>query len=234
MTENRLRWYGHIMRRDEDDIVKIALNLPEQKRGRGRPLLTWWSNIERDLKKAQLPKLTTQDRPTCRRSIPKNRSCSEAGIQLHWCACVKWKNVTDPTMIQRTAHAFVDFINSLTETQRSKCVPRTLKSIEWVMSQRPNSKMLSFVSAKDADGYVGKFGAQLQIAKENYQLKVIVGPGHGIYEASMTYLKNEDRFVINSRDISRTNAYGEEPSCISATNPHLNMYCYCKDYVPSD
>nr|XP_049707709.1 uncharacterized protein LOC110377992 isoform X2 [Helicoverpa armigera] len=166
--------------------------------------------------------------------IPKNRSCSEAGIQLHWCACVKWKNVTDPTMIQRTAHAFVEFINSLTESQRSKCVPRTLKSIEWVMSQRPNSKMLSFVSAKDADGYVGKFGAQLQIAKENYQLKVIVGPGHGIYEASMTYLKNEDRFVINSRDISRTNAYGEEPSCISATNPHLNMYCYCKDYVPSD
>uniref|UniRef100_A0A2A4KAG4 Uncharacterized protein n=1 Tax=Heliothis virescens TaxID=7102 RepID=A0A2A4KAG4_HELVI len=166
--------------------------------------------------------------------IPKNRSCSEAGIEPHWCACVNWKNVTDANMIQRTADAFMDYINSLTQPQRYNCVPRTLKEVEWVMSQRPNSKMLSFVAAKDADGYVGKFGAQLPIAKENYQLKVIVGPGHGIYEASMTYFKNEDRFVIHSRDISRTNAYGEEPSCISATNPHLNMYCYCKNYTPRD
>ncbi|XP_037869228.1 uncharacterized protein LOC119628996 [Bombyx mori] len=69
MTENRLRCYGHIMRRDEDDVVKVALGLPEQKKGRGRPPSTWWSNIERDLKKAQLPKLTTQDRSAWRRRV---------------------------------------------------------------------------------------------------------------------------------------------------------------------
>lgn len=69
ITENRLRWYGHIKRRNEDHVVQIALNLPEQKRGRGRPPMTWWSNIERDLKQAQLPGPTTQDRTTWRRNV---------------------------------------------------------------------------------------------------------------------------------------------------------------------
>ncbi|KAJ8708120.1 hypothetical protein PYW08_010486 [Mythimna loreyi] len=164
--------------------------------------------------------------------IPKNRSCSEAGIEPHWCACVNWKNVTDKDMIRKTADAFINYLNELTASQRSKCLPRTLTEIQWVMSQRPNSKMLSFVSNKDHDGYLGKFGANTKITKENYQLKVVVGPGHGIYEASMAYVKDDDKFIISTRDISRTNAYGNEPSCISATHPHLNPYCYCSDYVP--
>ncbi|KAJ8705954.1 hypothetical protein PYW07_010731 [Mythimna separata] len=179
------------------------------------------------IKGADFPRAMTLLEP-----IPKNRSCSEAGIEPHWCACVNWKNVTDTEMIHKTVDAFITYLNELTSSQRSKCWPRTLTEVQWVMSQRPNSKMLSFVSNKDSDGYLGKFGAHTKIAKENYQLKVAVGPGRGIYEASMTYLKKEDRFVINTRDISRTNAYGNEPSCISATHPHLNPYCYCSDYVP--
>ncbi|XP_022828453.1 uncharacterized protein LOC111357890 isoform X2 [Spodoptera litura] len=160
--------------------------------------------------------------------IPKNRSCSEAGIQPHWCACVNWKNVTDSSMIQRTAEAFVNYINQLTEPQRSLCVPRTLKEIKWVMVQALNKGVLSFVSAKDIDGYLGKFGKAIRVSKQTYQVQVAVGPGYGVYEASMTYLVNEDKFIMDSRDISRTNVYGDEPKCISATHPHLNMYCYCK------
>ncbi|KAH9634994.1 hypothetical protein HF086_004767, partial [Spodoptera exigua] len=102
--------------------------------------------------------------------IPKNRSCSEAGIQPHWCACVNWKNVTDSTMIQRTAEAFVNYINQLTEPQRSLCVPRTLKEVKWVMVQAPNKGVLSFVAAKDRDGYMGKFGKAIKIPKQTYQI----------------------------------------------------------------
>ncbi|KAF9802823.1 hypothetical protein SFRURICE_015266 [Spodoptera frugiperda] len=160
--------------------------------------------------------------------IPRNRSCSEAGIEPHWCACVNWKNVTDSTMMQRTADAFVDYINQLTEPQRSLCVPRTLKEIKWVMVQAPNKGVLSFVAANDKDGYTGKFGKAIKIPKQIYQVQVVVGPGNGVYEASMTYLANEDKFIMDTKDISRTNVYGNEPHCISATHPHLNMYCYCK------
>ncbi|KPJ14844.1 hypothetical protein RR48_04329 [Papilio machaon] len=162
--------------------------------------------------------------------IPRNRSCSEAGIQPHWCACLAWRNVSeeDP-LYQRTAETLVNYINSLTEEVRDKCAVRTLTSITWVMRQRGNSRMLSFVAAKDADGYVGQFGAKVRVPRENYQVKIIVGPSRGVYEASMIYVTSEDKFEINSRDISRTNAYNNEPSCISATHPHLNMYCYCND-----
>ncbi|KAM3968686.1 uncharacterized protein ACR2FA_012819 [Aphomia sociella] len=161
--------------------------------------------------------------------IPKNRSCSEAGIEPHWCACLAWNNVSsDDPLHQKTADALLAFINKLTDPVRSQCIPRTLSSISWVMRQRANSRMLSFVEARDADGYVGKFGAGLQPTKETYQIKIAVGPGKGVYEASLTYLVKQDTFDVDIRDISRTNAYGNEPDCISATHPHLNMFCYCR------
>ncbi|XP_063385560.1 uncharacterized protein LOC134673382 [Cydia fagiglandana] len=50
LKENRLRWYGHILRRPEDHMVKIALNMPTQKRGKGRPPATWLTTVEKDMK----------------------------------------------------------------------------------------------------------------------------------------------------------------------------------------
>lgn len=162
--------------------------------------------------------------------IPRNRSCSEASIEPHWCACLKWISVsTSDPMYRKVADAIMNFINSLTEPVRSKCIPRNLLSVVWVMRQVASKGMLSFVEAKDADGYVGKFSDKQKKFNDNYQIKFIVGPGKGVYEASMTYLVKENRFTVDTRDISRTNAYNDEPHCISATHPHLNMYCYCND-----
>ncbi|XP_063830298.1 uncharacterized protein LOC135079575 [Ostrinia nubilalis] len=63
IKESRMRWYGHVMRGDEDHVVKKALALPDSKRGRrGRPLATWRSTISKDLKQSQLNEETTQDR----------------------------------------------------------------------------------------------------------------------------------------------------------------------------
>ncbi|XP_037292951.1 uncharacterized protein LOC115449169 isoform X2 [Manduca sexta] len=160
--------------------------------------------------------------------IPKNRSCSEAGIEPHWCTCLRWLNVSDADpLYHRAARAVVDYINSLTEPVRSLCAVRSLLEVSWESRWRANSRLLSFVEARDADGYVGRFGAGLRPDKEHWQVKIAVGPGRGVYEASMTYTKKEDKFLVNARDISRTNAYNNEPSCISATHPHLNMFCYC-------
>ncbi|CAH2061744.1 unnamed protein product, partial [Iphiclides podalirius] len=162
--------------------------------------------------------------------IPLNRSCSEAGIEPHWCACLAWRNVSrDDPMFQRSADALLAYINSLTEGVREACSERALALVAWVVRRRANGRLLAFVAAKDADGYVGRFGATSRPPQEDYQLKIVVGPGRGVYEASITYVTADDRFVIDERDISRTNAYNDEPSCISATHPHLNKYCYCND-----
>ncbi|XP_061725389.1 uncharacterized protein LOC133531275 [Cydia pomonella] len=152
-------------------------------------------------------------------AIPRNRSCSEAGIEPHWCACLAWHNVsTNDPLYEKTAHALLNYINSLVATVGDRCIPRTLTSTSWVL--RANRRL----ELKNAHG----FGGKTKVANENYQVKIIVGPGHGIYEASMTYLVNEDKFMIHTRDISRTNAYRSEPDCISKTHPHLDPYCYCR------
>ncbi|CAG5046622.1 unnamed protein product [Parnassius apollo] len=41
LRENRLRWYGHVMRRDDDHMTKKVMNIEEGKKGRGRPPITW-------------------------------------------------------------------------------------------------------------------------------------------------------------------------------------------------
>ncbi|KOB72244.1 Uncharacterized protein OBRU01_12570, partial [Operophtera brumata] len=119
--------------------------------------------------------------------IPSTRSCSEAGIEPHWCACVAWDSVSPSESIyKKAAEAFLEYINSLTQYVRSKCVPRTLTSIEWVMRRHANRKMLAFSESKDIDGFIANFNSNFK-------------------------------------------GYNAEPSCISATHPHLNMYCYCRD-----
>ncbi|XP_026317912.1 uncharacterized protein LOC113228760 isoform X2 [Hyposmocoma kahamanoa] len=179
------------------------------------------------VKGADLPRGMTLFEP-----IPRNRSCSEAAIEAHWCACHRWITVppSDP-MHRRAADALVNHINSLTESARSQCAPRAVISVAYVAQRAPNTRMLAFAGARDADGYVGKFGAADADKKTTtYQLQLDVSPGKGTYEASMTYVKAEDKFVVNTRDISRINAYGNQPSCISDRFPHLNKYCYCNNY----
>ncbi|XP_050350405.1 uncharacterized protein LOC126773499 [Nymphalis io] len=37
LKECRPQWYGYFLRRDDDDPIKKALNIPDRPRGRGRP-----------------------------------------------------------------------------------------------------------------------------------------------------------------------------------------------------
>lgn len=75
IKENRLRWYGHVMRREEDHIVKTALRLEESRAGRGRPHPTWLSTIQKDMRNDNLEETTIQNRRSwrimIRRADPK-------------------------------------------------------------------------------------------------------------------------------------------------------------------
>ncbi|CAH0718371.1 unnamed protein product, partial [Brenthis ino] len=62
-----------------------------------------------------------------------------------------------------------------------------------------------------------------------YAKWIIMTPGHAVYEASLQYNEQLDKFIISDKDVSRISAYREEPACVSATHPHLNKYCYCKN-----
>ncbi|XP_061717585.1 uncharacterized protein LOC133525314 [Cydia pomonella] len=75
MAESCMRWFGYVMRRDEEYAVKKALAIPEQKNGKGMPLTTWSTTVTKDMERVQINTQTTHDRKTwrlqTRRADPK-------------------------------------------------------------------------------------------------------------------------------------------------------------------
>ena len=56
-TANGIRWYGHVLRRDDNSVLRVALNLEVSgKRKRGRPKKTWRKQVEEETEKIGLKK----------------------------------------------------------------------------------------------------------------------------------------------------------------------------------
>ena len=56
-TANEVRWYGHVLRRDDGSVLRVALNLEVSgKRKRGRPKKTWKKQVEEETEKIGLKK----------------------------------------------------------------------------------------------------------------------------------------------------------------------------------
>ena len=75
ITENRLRWYGHVMRLPQENMITRAIDISIGARRPGRPLTTWMSTIRKDLKEAELRSEDAGNRKTwrlrTRRADPK-------------------------------------------------------------------------------------------------------------------------------------------------------------------
>ena len=63
MARSRLRWMGHVLRKDDDDWVKGCMEFEvEGTRCRGRPKLTWRKVVEADMRKRGMKREDAQDR----------------------------------------------------------------------------------------------------------------------------------------------------------------------------
>jgi len=63
LQQNRLRWYGHVLRKDDDVWVKECMEYEvEGPRPRGRPKRTWREVVRED---CQARKLNTEDAVDC-------------------------------------------------------------------------------------------------------------------------------------------------------------------------
>ena len=63
MREGRLRWYGHIMRRDQEYVGRkvMEMELPE-KRKRGRPKRRFLDVVKEDMRKVSAKETDVEDR----------------------------------------------------------------------------------------------------------------------------------------------------------------------------
>ena len=67
VQERRLRWYGHVMRREEHYVGRRAMEMKVQgRRKRGRPKRRWLDNVKVDIKEKRLSADEVYDRATWR------------------------------------------------------------------------------------------------------------------------------------------------------------------------
>ena len=61
VKQNRLRWLGHVLRKDDGDWVKKNMSYEvEGVRGRGRPRTMWSHVVERDMRERGLKREDAQ------------------------------------------------------------------------------------------------------------------------------------------------------------------------------
>ena len=70
ITKSRLRWTGHVERKDDNDWVKRCITWEvEGIRQRGRPRKTWWDCVKNDVESLGLSQKDAQCRNKRRRRI---------------------------------------------------------------------------------------------------------------------------------------------------------------------
>jgi hypothetical protein len=70
VRKSRLRWYGHVMRRDEGVGIRRVLEFEVAGEiGRGRPPMGWKEQVEKDMVKAGLWRDDAQVRIAWRRGV---------------------------------------------------------------------------------------------------------------------------------------------------------------------
>ena len=68
VQQRRLKWYGHVMRREEHYLGRRAMEMKVQRRRkRGRPKRIWFDKVKDDIKEKGLSAAEVYDSATCRR-----------------------------------------------------------------------------------------------------------------------------------------------------------------------
>ena len=71
LRQKRLRWFGHIVRRDEEVEIKKVFELKIGRRKRGRPAKRWIDVVEEGMKKRGVVQQDAGDREGWRRRAVK-------------------------------------------------------------------------------------------------------------------------------------------------------------------
>ena len=74
VRRGRLRWYGHVMRKQDEDWVKKCISMEVAgKKPRGRPKLTWMDTVKSDMDRMDLKPVLALDRNVWRGLISRRR-----------------------------------------------------------------------------------------------------------------------------------------------------------------
>lgn len=168
------------------------------------------------------------------REIPKRRSCADAAIEPHWCACLSWHVVpTSDQTVQTAAQAVVEQFNSLTSALRDSCSELKLYTIISAQRFSTSDEVLKFVRSIDDHGRVPTFTDKI-ISKEHlYQITLTTQPGGAKFEATVRHVLRHGNMTVDLNAVSRINRYGSQSHCITDKHRYLRQFCYCNVQLDS-
>ncbi|KAL3278183.1 hypothetical protein HHI36_013522 [Cryptolaemus montrouzieri] len=138
--------------------------------------------------------------------IKPTRTCEDAGIANHWCACMKSTPVEITAEIIDTTNYAVNYLNGLLKGYK-ECAKLQLKKVR--NAQRLSHATKSLESKIDVQDFLVSFETE---------------PGDGSFEATIRKTGKRKLEIVGT--VSRLNLYGKQSACI--TDFHLKLYCYCK------
>ena len=163
-----------------------------------------------------------------------NRTCENAGVEEHWCPCLNLEEIsTDEPLIKELAEFVVKYMNNLmfqNSQLKELCQTLVLKEINNAFRDMPSEEMQLFSETKrdeecDSCGLLfGEKSTNTLHGDTLYQLQFTTSPNEGVYEASVRTKRGVPSLA---GDVSRINAYGDQPYCIAEKFPLLRKYCYC-------
>ena len=161
------------------------------------------------------------------KEIPLSRSCKDADIAPHWCACLDWKDVSpNDTSVKEALQAALDTINGYTAPYRDDCALLSVQTVMASSELKANKKLLTHHHVWDKSSLRFKSKHVMVL----YQISFTTRPGGASFEVTVTYNTVTKEFSLSKNDISRINRYGDDPACILGRNKHVRAYCYCKKY----
>ncbi|XP_033757106.1 uncharacterized protein LOC117339542 [Pecten maximus] len=154
--------------------------------------------------------------------IPESRSCAQAGVPEHYCACYGSEEIPVALpIVNKIALFVVDEINTLLSVHSDLCEKLALKEIKHAerieLGLKANGDV-EFFSFRQF------FEEPEKRKDERYLVLIETFPGNALLEATVL-VRNHKRFQLLGQ-VSRTNKYGKQSHCVKEDS--LRLYCLCK------
>ena len=159
--------------------------------------------------------------------VPENRTCAEAGVAQHWCACLDWYDISiKEPIIQQYSRAVIDFLNTFVSDHKQDCATLSLLRINKASQLNINSHLLNSVRSNNDHSL-----QQTTNETKFYQIQFETTPGQGQFELTAEYDPKIKTFNIQKRHLSRINRYGNTSACIAQKRPEFREICYCSNLL---
>jgi hypothetical protein len=189
--------------------------------------------------------------------ISFKRTCGQANIDEHWCACLKRTKINViNSRLTMIAKKFVSYLNNILLKDHFDLCSKLefikinhVFQLETVIPKKKEFKHENFSLIKWFESLINRifnfYLVEPTVEKDfkKYFFQIVTAPNNAIYEFTVvdeTYINGVNKeeiiaedvksnlFEIDHKAISRIDRYGDQSKCIHDQYPDLRKYCFCK------